>query len=85
MGDGWWKASGNIEESVTINFKSQVKPTKIVIKQPKVLENMSRKIKVWLSDTEFQTLDLIQDEEPQVFQLEKTAILESLKLSIQNT
>jgi len=70
---------------VTINFKSQVKPTKIVIKQPKVLENMSRKIKVWLSDTEFQTLDLIQDEEPQVFQLEKTAILESLKLSIQNT
>jgi len=85
LGDGWWKASGNIEESVTINFKSQVKPTKIVIKQPKVLENMSRKIKVWLSDTEFQTLDLIQDEEPQVFQLEKTAILESLKLSIQNT
>lgn len=50
-----------------IAFKSIVKPTKIIIKQPMPMENMSRKIQVYLSETEFETLDLIQDQEPQIF------------------
>jgi len=85
LGDAFWKASGNIEESMLINFKSQVKPTKIVVKQPKILENMSRKIKVFLNEQTFETLDLIQDAEPQVFKLEKPSVLETIKISIQNT
>jgi len=55
------------------------------VRQPKILENMSRKIKVFLTDTKFETLDLIQDPDPQIFALEKPVVLESIKLSVQNT
>lgn len=85
LGDGYWKASGNIQETIDINFKSLIKPTKIVVKQPSTMENMSRKIQVYLTETEFETLDLIQDEEPQIFQLEKTRSLNHIKLAIENT
>mmetsp|Transcript_21074 Transcript_21074/g.46864 ORF Transcript_21074/g.46864 Transcript_21074/m.46864 type:complete len:145 (-) Transcript_21074:402-836(-) len=46
LGEGFWKASGNIQETMDITFKSMVKPTKIVVKQPTPMENMSRKIQV---------------------------------------
>lgn len=46
LGDGFWQASGNVEESMNINFKVMVKPTKVLVMQPKNMENMSRKIKV---------------------------------------
>jgi len=85
LGDGMWKASGNIQETIDINFKGFVKPTKIVVKQPTPMENMSRKVQVYLSDTEFETLDLIQDEEKQTFQLTKTKALKSVKLAIEST
>jgi len=41
-----WKASGNIQETIEVKFKSLIKPTKIVVKQPSPMENMSRKIQV---------------------------------------
>lgn len=44
LGDGQWKASGKVQETMDITFKSMVKPSKIVVKQPENLENMSRKI-----------------------------------------
>jgi len=80
-----WKASGNIQETIEVKFKSLVKPTKIVVKQPTPMENMSRKVQVFMSDTEFETLDMIQDEEKQTFQLKKTRALDKIKLSIDNT
>lgn len=49
------------------------------------MENMSRKMQVYLSDTQFETLDLIQDEEPQTFQLTKTKALDKIKLAIEST
>jgi len=41
-----WKASGSIQETISIKFKQLVKPTKIIVKQPTPMENMSRKIQV---------------------------------------
>lgn len=78
-------ASGNIQETLDIYFKSLVKPTKIIVKQPNEQENMSRKIQVFLNEEDFETLDCIQDEAPQTFKLKKTTTLNHIKLSIENT
>lgn len=74
-----------MEESMRIKFKSFVKPTKIVLWQPENLENMSRKIKVWLTEMDFITLDPIQDDKMQTFALSKSMAMDRIKITIAST
>jgi len=56
-----------------------------VLHQPENLENMSRKIKVWMTDMDFLTLDPIQSDGEQIFALAKTYPMDHMKITISST
>jgi len=53
--------------------------------QPENLENMSRKIKVWMTDMDFLTLDPVQSGGEQTFELAKTSPMDHIKITISST
>mmetsp|Transcript_36493 Transcript_36493/g.79518 ORF Transcript_36493/g.79518 Transcript_36493/m.79518 type:complete len:119 (-) Transcript_36493:613-969(-) len=84
LGEGYWKASSNIGESMTIKFKSKIKPTKIIIMQSDNKENMAKKIIVDINDVTKEDLNMIQDVK-QEFAFTQTAMVDSVKITIENT
>lgn len=82
---GFWSASKPVEESVIIKFKYRVKPTKIVITQPEDLTNMSRQVEVRLDETNTETLDCIQNKEPQTFKIKNPVETKQIVLTVKNT
>lgn len=82
---GFWTASKPVEESIIIKFKYRVKPTKIVIQQPDDLTNMSRQVEVRLNETYSETLDCIQNKDPQTFKIVKPVETKQIVLTVKNT